>query len=138
MSESEIYKLKAILAQNGYSLTQAREQTFKLLLGADPLTMKDLLAKNNGHIDRVSIYRNITIFEKLGIVRRINIGWKYKLELSDQFIGHHHHFSCLKCGKTTDIEDDEVEAFVSRVAKKYQFKPQNHQFEIEGVCKDCR
>lgn len=139
MSTDEITKLKSILAKNGYSLTQAREQTFKLLLSPEPQSMAELLAKAKGSIDRVSVYRNVDVFEKIGIVHRIYIGWKYKLELSDQFVGHHHHFSCLNCGKMIDIEDGAaIENFVSTMSEKFAFTPRRHQFEIDGYCKDCR
>lgn len=139
MSSDEITKLKQILADNGYSLTRAREQTFKLLLSPEPQSMNELLNKAKGSVDRVSVYRNIDVFEKVGIVHRIYIGWKYKLELSDQFIGHHHHFSCLKCGRTIDIEEGaDIESFVKSVAQKFNFEPRRHQFEIDGYCNNCR
>lgn len=139
MANDEISTLKTILADSGYSLTKAREQIFKLLLNPEPQSMSELLTKANGTVDRVSVYRNIDVFEKIGVVHRIYIGWKYKLELSDQFIGHHHHFSCLSCGKTIDIEDGaDIESFVQTMARRFDFTPRRHQFEIDGYCKDCR
>ncbi|MEO5627448.1 MAG: transcriptional repressor [Candidatus Saccharimonadales bacterium] len=138
MSSVEISKLRKVLSDNGYSLTKARTETFKLLLNPDPQSMNELLTKAAGKLDRVSVYRNIDVFEKICIVQRIYIGWKYKLELSDQFIGHHHHFSCLNCGRTIDIEDNVViEDFVSSLSAKFKFTARRHQFEIDGYCKDC-
>jgi Fur family transcriptional regulator, ferric uptake regulator len=131
--------LRQRLAEHGYHCTRAREATFNLLISPEPQSMRELLAKAKGLIDRVSVYRNIEVFEKIGIVHRIYIGWKYKLELSDEFTGHHHHLSCLKCGKVIDIEDEKhIDAFIQEVANKCGFEPRRHQFEIDGYCKDCR
>lgn len=48
--------------------------------------MYELYDLAKGHLDRASLYRIITVFERIGIVRRINIGWKYKIELSVGFL----------------------------------------------------
>ena len=56
---------KSTLTDNGYRITKAREDTFKLLIGSEPQTIKELITKSKGQIDRVSIYRNIDLFEHL-------------------------------------------------------------------------
>jgi Fur family ferric uptake transcriptional regulator len=138
VSLEDINSFRQILSNNGYRLTDAREATFKLLISSEPQSIREILANAKGSVDRVSVYRNIELFEKLGIVHRIYVGWKYKLELSDEFIAHHHHLSCLSCGKVIDIEDEKhIDEFIQEVAKKFGFKPRRHQFEIDGYCKDC-
>ena len=139
MVTEEIRNLQHILSSHGYRFTAAREATFKLLMSAEPQSIAEILTKANGSVDRVSIYRNIELFEKLGIVHRIYVGWKYKLELSDEFMGHHHHLSCLGCGKVIDIEDEKhIDEFIHAVATKFGFTPRRHQFEIDGYCRNCQ
>jgi Fe2+ or Zn2+ uptake regulation protein len=138
MASSKLELLKKTLTHNGYSYTKARAETFRLLQEAEPQSMREILVKAAGKVDRVSVYRNIDIFEKIGIVHRIYIGWKYKLELSDQFMGHHHHLSCLQCGKVIDIEDEtHIDDFIKSIAKQFDFIPQSHQFEVAGYCANC-
>lgn len=138
MSLEDITQFKQTLTDNNYHVTKAREVTFKLLISPEPQSISEILAKAKGIVDRVSVYRNIEIFEKIGIVHRIYVGWKYKLELSDQFIAHHHHLSCLKCGKIIDIQDEKhIDDFIKEVAYKFRFQPRRHQFEVDGYCKDC-
>lgn len=138
MKTDDLKNFRRILADNGYRITEAREDTFKLLISPEPQSMREIIAKADGKVDRVSIYRSIELFEKLGIAYRIYIGWKYKLELSDEFIAHHHHLSCLNCGKVIDIEDEQhIDEFIESVAAKAGFKPRRHQFEVDGYCKDC-
>ena len=139
MSTDDIGNFKHILSSNGYRMTDAREATFKLLISPEPQSISQILSKANGKVDRVSVYRNIEVFEKLGIAHRVYVGWKYKIELSDDFIAHHHHLSCLNCGKIIDIEDEKhIDDFIKEVAKKFDFKPRRHQFEVDGYCLDCQ
>lgn len=132
-------RFRQMLAERGHHVTQPREVVFTLLLNSpSPQSMSELIAKASGQVDRVSVYRNIELFEELGIVHRIYVGWKYKLELSDQFLAHHHHLICLNCGKVIDIEDEKhLEEFTAEVAKRFGFQPRGHQFEIDGYCKEC-
>lgn len=139
MSTDDINNFKQILSSNGYRVTDARVTTFRLLIGPEPQSISQILAKADGKVDRVSVYRNIEVFEKLGIANRVYVGWKYKIELSDDFIAHHHHLSCLSCGKIIDIEDEQhINNFIEHVANKFGFKPRRHQFEVDGYCSDCK
>ncbi len=138
MSTDDIKRFNHVLSANHYRVTHAREVTFKLLLSPDPQSMRELITKANGEVDRVSIYRSVELFEKLGIVHRIYVGWKYKLELSDEFIAHHHHLSCLSCGKIIDIQDEKhIDEFIETISKQFNFTPRRHQFEIDGYCESC-
>lgn len=138
MKTDDIMRFRKVLAENGYQITRAREATFRLLISPEPQSMNEILEKAKGLVDRVSVYRNIDVFEKIGLVHRVYIGWKYKLELSDEFVGHHHHLSCLKCGKVIDIEDEKhIDEFIHEIAHKFHFQPRRHQFEIDGYCEEC-
>src|SRR5579884_2302047 len=126
--------IATILKNNGLSVTKQRLFVFKLLEVREPLTMYELYDLAKGRLDRASLYRIITVFEKLGIVQRINIGWKYKIELSDKFSDHHHHLTCLKCHKVIPISEAELETFISGLATSHKFKPVEHQVEVQGYC----
>jgi Fur family ferric uptake transcriptional regulator len=126
-----------ILKDNGYSVTQQRLFVFKLLEGKEPLTMNELYTNARSKLDRASVYRTVALFEQLGIVQRVNIGWKYKIELSDRFAEHHHHLTCLNCHMVIPISELELESFINGLANSYHFKPLDHQVEVQGYCKDC-
>lgn len=101
--------------------------------------MHELTLRSRSLIDRASLYRTIALYEKLGLVQRIYIGWKYKVELSDVLTTHHHHhISCLRCGKVVAItEEDEIETLLGNLAKRHGFTATNHQLEIRGYCGSC-
>ena len=139
MANGELAQLHAILKENGHQITATREKMLALLLKSEPQTMNEIILKSEGIVDRVSVYRNIDLFERLGVVHRVYVGWKYKIELTDAFTEHHHHLSCLNCGKVIDIQDHgDIDAFIKKITSKYDFKPRRHQFEIDGICQKCQ
>ena len=134
---SSVDNLKTLLASFGYSVTKPRLRVFEALLGHESLSMHDLLHRLDT-IDRASAYRTVELFERLGIVQRINTGWKYKLELSDKFAKHHHHLTCTQCGRTIAMNENELEQLITRMAQAHHFKPSAHQIEIQGLCQNCQ
>ena len=129
--------LTAHLKKSGFSVTDVRREVFMALQGQEPQTMQELASACFTR-DRASVYRTVALFEKLGIVQRLQIGWKYKLELSGEFIHHHHHLSCTHCGKTFALPDDSLlEKRLHDLATSHDFVAQDHQVEIRGLCTDC-
>lgn len=126
-----------ILKKHGYSLTKPRLAVFNALLGQEPLSMHELVEKTVG-VDRATVYRTVSLLEELRVVLRINLGWKYKLELSETFSSHHHHISCEQCGKTIALNERALEQVVERLSTLHGFTPTAHQIEIQGYCQDCQ
>jgi Fur family ferric uptake transcriptional regulator len=133
-----VSQLTASLKSHHYSLTGARKAVFAVLQDREPQSMSEVVSRCSG-IDRASVYRTISMFEALGIVHRLNMGWKYKLELSGAFMHHHHHMTCTTCGSVTALpEDSKLEDRLHTLADTYSFTPHDHQIEITGVCLSCQ
>lgn len=130
-------QIATILHDHGLSLTRQRLFVFELLEGREPISMHELYELSKGELDRASLYRIVAVFEQLGIVQRVHIGWKYKIELSDSFAEHHHHLTCLSCHKVIPINEQALETFISSTAASHNFKPLEHQVEIQGLCEQC-
>lgn len=130
-------QFKVLLKESGHSVTKARVAVFGALLGSEPLSMAGLVRKVP-EVDRASVYRAVNLFERLGVVQRVNIGWKYKLELTDRFAAHHHHLSCTNCGRTVEMSELELEQLIHSLAAAHDFTPTAHQIEIQGLCSRCR
>jgi Fe2+ or Zn2+ uptake regulation protein len=130
--------LKALLKKNNASLTKPRRTIFSLLLSKEPQSMQVLVKRAEGKVDRATVYRTVELFEELGIVHRLNIGWKYKIELSDIFLGHHHHFHCNNCGKTfTLAANPMLETMIDTAVSKEGYSARSHNLEITGLCPAC-
>lgn len=127
-----------ILRNNSLHVTHARKEVFMALWNKEPQSMREIEKSIGQSIDRTSIYRSIELFNKLGIIHKVQMGWKYKIELSDIFIEHHHHISCLNCGKVIAIHEDEhIESMIHKLAETYKFTKPVHQLEIQGYCQRC-
>jgi Fe2+ or Zn2+ uptake regulation protein len=125
------------LRASGQSVTAARKAVYAALQDQEPLTMRELVECVQT-VDKASVYRTISLFEKLGIVQRLQTGWKYKLELTDDFHEHHHHATCLICEKSFVLpEDESLESEVRKLVNGLGFTIKSHQLEIQGNCTNC-
>lgn len=136
MSQSQ---LRQILVRNRFSLSTPRLLVFKALLAHRPLSMAELTGRLAGQADRASVYRCVKLYEELGIIHRINIGWKYKLELTDLFSDHHHHAHCQQCGRIISLPNSQqLENLISSLARQAGFSQSAHQLELSGLCSECQ
>ncbi len=134
----EIRRFKNLLKQNGHFITKPRLRLFAILQKRPALSLQELIALLSAH-DQVTVYRNIDLFEKLGIVNRLRLGWQTKIELSDIFRHHHHHFSCLNCSKVIVLPDDQIiEKQIAYLGQTQRFQAMDHQLEIRGLCASCQ
>jgi Fe2+ or Zn2+ uptake regulation protein len=127
-----------LIKQKGQRLTLQK----KIVLGAlqkKPLTVLEIfngVNKKKASIDKTTIYRILTSFVELGIVKGINLGDReLRYELSN--CNHHHHLVCESCGNIEDIELCE-DSLVKEVQKQSSFKVQSHSLEFFGICKHCQ
>ena len=129
---------RTALKTAAYSLTKTRQLVFAALQDEEQQTKAEIVTACASQADRASVYRTISLFEQLGIVQRLQIGWKYKLELSDRFHHHHHHLTCRRCGRTVPLpEDAQLENRLKLLARQQNFHMQGHQLEVHGLCKNC-
>lgn len=138
MTEDALQTLQKVLKNQGHSMTNARRQVIEQLWGKEPQTIKQLSDSLHDSIDRASLYRNLELFEKLGLTQRVYIGWKYRIELSDILAHHHHHIYCLKCGKITVLKEEIIERLIQDLAAQANMTAVRHQLEIQGYCQSCR
>ncbi|MGN6445039.1 Fur family transcriptional regulator [Amnibacterium sp.] len=51
--------------------------------------------------------------------------------------GHHHHLICRTCGRTVEIEADDIEAWAAGVAAANGFTDPQHVVDVFGTCAAC-
>jgi zinc uptake regulator, Fur family len=135
-----ISKAIQLLKDNGYKYTGKRLDMLEFLKRNDRyVTAKEVLDALRDDYPGISfdtVYRNLALFGKLGILEETEWDGErhFRFQCSESE-SHHHHFICLKCGKTREIricpmEDAEKQlegCFIS-----------GHKFEIYGYCRQCR
>jgi Fe2+ or Zn2+ uptake regulation protein len=125
-----------LLKKNGYSITTPRLLVFETLYIYGLQTIGQLI-KRCTPIDRASIYRSVQLLENLGAVNRIPQGFKYKLELSEIFLPHHHHIVCTQCGRHADVEQAKLEDLLMQIADHEGYRLISHKVELSGLCPVC-
>jgi Fur family transcriptional regulator, ferric uptake regulator len=51
--------------------------------------------------------------------------------------GHHHHLICRSCGRTVEIQADDIEAWAAGVAAQHGFRDPQHVVDVFGTCEAC-
>ena len=125
------------LKRNKYFATKPRRRLFHLLADSPALSISEIIA-TLPYQDQATVYRNLDLFERLGITKSITLGKQQKIELTDAFDTHHHHFTCLHCHKVFIIHEDPlIEQRIANMTTKNGFTATDHTLEIRGKCKTC-
>ena len=107
-----------------------------------PLSIPEILADKQ--MAQSSAYRNLTTLEAAGVVRRVaGVDDHGRFELAEELAGHHHHLACGRCGKVEDVAPsprlERAMAEAARVVAEEQgYEVTGHQFDLMGLCPDCR
>ena len=130
--------VKRLIKEKGQRLTSQKREVLSALQNK-PQTVLEILAfvqSKKSTIDKATVYRILTSFVELGIVKEIHLrDREVRYELSD--CKHHHHLVCESCGGIEDVELCE-EALLKEVQKQSSFKVKNHSLEFFGTCKRCQ
>ena len=136
MNKEKLFR--RILEDHDLKVTKTRCTIFTLLDTHGLQSISELINHSSGAVDRVTVYRTLALFEQYGIVRRVAIGWKYKVELSEIFLDHHHHIVCVQCGRITALHENEaLERTINTLAEESNFTGITHQLELQGYCPKC-
>lgn len=127
-----------ILKEKGYKATGRRKDILTYFSQEDGYrSAKDLiqyLEKQNGGISFDTIYRNLHLYNEVGILETTELNGEklFRMNCSNE---HHHHFICNLCGRTKEIDVcpmDEVKQMLAN------YMIEDHKFEIYGLCPACQ
>ncbi len=93
-----------------------------------------------GECNLATVYRSTHLLERIGIVKRFDLGdgvARYEL-LRPGDDGHHHHLVCTRCAKVVEIEECFGCDLEQRIASHNGFKAVTHRLEFFGVCPACQ
>jgi Fe2+ or Zn2+ uptake regulation protein len=143
MNMNKKYKDALFTLQNaGLSKTPQRIAVLTLLLKATtPLSVRNisqaLAAK--AHIDRVTIYRILSLFNQHGIVREIaSSGGTNYFEMASLENPVHPHFNCRNCGELSCMEPLTFSQTRQLISSKEDYSIDHIEINISGFCAACR
>lgn len=123
----------------GLRRTPGREKILHFLIeNHGPFSIEELQRSLSwAKLDGVTFYRNLSQFEKIGLVRRIEFGdgfSRYEFQSSPE--EHHHHVICTQCRKVESLSHCEIPKIETQV-KRLGYSKIKHSLEFFGICSDC-
>lgn len=128
------------LRRSGARLTSARRLLLDALFAADGALSAEVLARRAGGPgeapDVASVYRNLDLFERLGLVRHVHVGHGPGLyALAGD--GEREYLVCERCGVVRSVERRELDPVRELVQRRFGFAVRFSHFPITGLCRDC-
>ena len=136
--------LAELAKQHGLRLTSQRRLIFSILESADThLNAKQLLEearKRDPGIDQVTIYRNLAVLKKLGVVDELDLlhlrGDEHYYEARQTRA--HSHVACLDCGQVFEYYTPAMKKMNQELEREVGFSVSFSRIEIGGYCATCR
>ena len=143
--KAQIKSFMEKLQNEGYKYTNQREEVLKILLNNKDSHLScdevhGIVSQERMDVGIATIYRTLQLFEKLGIVYKINFDdgvSRYELNFGTGD-HHHHHLICENCGSVTEVKLDLLESLEEEIEKEEGFTIQDHNVKFYGICKSCK
>ena len=127
----------------GQRYTSKRRDLVSILERAhQPLSTGEIVSASGG-LPQSSIYRNLSVLEHAGVVRRVITEEEFgRYELTEEFTEHHHHLICSSCGRVEDVTipgefESTMDRTLDRLARRTGFAKVSHRLDLIGTCRNC-
>ncbi|NMB02286.1 MAG: transcriptional repressor [Firmicutes bacterium] len=139
-------RIRARLEKESHRLTPQRDAVLDVLIAnADEhLSAEEIYnytKEIHSEIGLATVYRNLELLEKLGIIHRFEYGdgqSRYEIRLDEGEEHYHHHLICKKCGYIGEFHSDLLEAIERRIDEEKDFQVTDHCLRFFGLCAKCR
>ena len=84
-----------------------------------------------------TVYRHLNQLSEEHVIRRVGV--INGQERFDADIHPHAHFVCNRCGAVLDLPDYAPSRhYIQSLSEQYEFIVEGHEFNLRGLCKDCK
>jgi len=133
------------LKKNGFKITPGREAIIAFFLKnnryATPETVWKKVNKSLPRLGLPTVYRNLEQMREIGILTQVEgteNRFYFGLCRAKNPEKHHHHISCRKCHRVSEVESCYLELLTNEVKKKTGFLITGHKLQLTGICRNCR
>ncbi len=121
--------------RRGMRLSTARRLVLEALFAAEGPVSAVHLAHTLS-IDESSVYRNLEVLERHGLIRHVHLGHGPGLYV---LVGHHEveYLYCEKCAKVTAVPPDQLDPVRQTIKEQFGYQARFTHFAIVGLCEQC-
>ena len=130
------------LAEKGFKYSQKRNYIVEEFLKAERhVSAEDLfrlVRKEYPDIGYTTVYRTLKLIVASGLAEMVDFDdgvRRFERKLGREY---HAHFICTKCGKNSEVFDENIERLSAALSHKSGFVPKKHRLEIFGLCQKCQ
>lgn len=140
-----IFDVEEKLKAGEYKLTPRREHILRVLLEnmdkhLSAEEVYNLVKIKAPDVGLATVYRTLELFMDFDIIHGMDFGdgrKRYEFGSLGSDGHHHHHLICTRCGRIIEVDEDLLDDLEKRVGRDHNFKVENHQLKIFGVCGEC-
>ena len=133
--------VRHVLWEHGYRLTSPRWLVWSALRSAEGhLTAEEVTERVNDAdptVNRSSVYRSLTLFEELDLVRRSHLGIDESARWEIAHPDDEFHLVCRSCGSVGHHAGELVGRIRSHLGERHDFVAEGIDLVITGECADC-
>lgn len=134
-------EIGSVLRDHGFRLTSPRWLVWSVLRSAaGHLTAEEIAARVNKAdptINISSVYRSLTLFEELDLVRESHLGIDGSARWEIAHPDDHFHMVCRQCGSVDHHVGELVDQIRSHLGDHHSFQPENVDLVVTGICSQC-
>ena len=137
--EDKLKAFEKICRDSGLKLTHQRREIFQILADAeDHPSAEDVYERVRPEIPPISfdtVYRTLAVFERYGVITRVN-------HLADRTrydsnMTLHHHMVCIRCKRIRDFCWPALDEMEAPEETKQWGAIEGKYLELRGFCRDC-
>ena len=134
---------REVLADAGHRASPARTEVIEAIasLGCSVTAreVSELLRERGSGVGLASIYRALELLDRLGLIKRFDVGeGTARYEPAHPSGEHHHHVVCDSCGRVEPFEDEALERAIHHLSDTVSFEVAAHDVTLHGECPACR
>jgi Fur family ferric uptake transcriptional regulator len=99
--------------------------------------LHEQLRRRGERVGLTTVYRNLQAMTERGevdVLRREDGEAVYRRCGTYE---HHHHLVCRSCGYSVELENEDLESWTRRAARRHGFSDVTHDLELFGFCEAC-
>ncbi len=134
------YTSESLLSEKRIKVTKQRVTVLDLIISKDSsFCANDLFDELKGHMDLVTIYRNLLLLSKEGILREVmNKSGRQYFEFSSENNPEHPHFYCSACRKIFCLKTKNKYSAAKKNNPGDNFIIHETVLQYSGICPACQ